>query len=95
MYQVHYVVGGGRPGVPKGSPKSVGGDRAQVIGIVERLRDLWERGAVHSISVFDVTPGARANVTGDFVTFSSVPLPPAPTTEGRKALGRMLARAAG
>lgn len=95
MYQVHYVVGGGRPGVPKGSPKSASGNRAQVIDIVARLRDLWERGAVHSISVFDVGDGVRVNVTGDFVTFSSVPLPPAPTTEGRKALGRMLARAAG
>lgn len=74
-YQAHWTEGRGLPGTPKGTPRMEPGTAEEITSLVPRLRILWERGHVHSISVFDVDGGRRLNVTDAFVTFDSRPLP--------------------
>lgn len=74
-YQAHWTEGRGLPGTPKGAPRTESVTAGEVASLVARLRVLWERGLVHSISVFDVEGGGRFNVTDAFVTFDSRPRP--------------------
>lgn len=93
-YQAHWTEGGGLPGLPKGAPRDYSGSVESVTMAVRRLRARWERGEVHSISVWDVTGGRRDNVTDTFVRFDSRPRRPDPSESAVAALGKKIQRAA-
>ena len=55
----------------KTSSFSMDVDAQDIAPRMARVRRLVTLGAIHSVSAFDVTDGARENVTAEFVTFHS------------------------